>query len=58
MAGFDKIGCKPVIVTGPVIFSIGIFLAAGAHKIEWVIVGRIIQGMGESLQPSLPLWPT
>nr|WP_246282493.1 MFS transporter [Paraburkholderia caffeinitolerans] len=42
----DKMGRKPVIVTGLVIFAIGSFVAAGAHDITWIIVGRVIQGMG------------
>jgi len=42
----DKIGRKPVIVTGLVIFALGSFVAAFAHDIAWIIVGRVIQGMG------------
>jgi len=42
----DRIGRKPVIVTGLVIFALGSFVAAFAHDITWVIVGRVIQGMG------------
>jgi MFS family permease len=42
----DKMGRKPVIVTGLVIFAIGSFAATFAHDITWIIVGRIIQGMG------------
>jgi MFS family permease len=42
----DKIGRKPVIVTGLVIFALGSFVAAFAHDITWIIVGRVIQGMG------------
>ncbi|WP_429365578.1 MFS transporter [Paraburkholderia sp. MM5496-R1] len=42
----DKVGRKPVIATGLVIFAIGSFVAAGAHDIVWIIVGRVIQGMG------------
>ncbi|MGP8434281.1 MFS transporter [Paraburkholderia fungorum] len=42
----DKIGRKPVIATGLLIFAIGSFVAAGAHDITWIIVGRVIQGMG------------
>jgi MFS family permease len=42
----DKTGRKSVIVTGLVIFAIGSFVAAFAHDITWIIVGRIIQGMG------------
>ncbi|MGQ7939409.1 MFS transporter [Paraburkholderia sp. D1E] len=42
----DKVGRKPVIATGLLIFAIGSFVAAGAHDITWIIVGRVIQGMG------------
>ncbi|MFM0418773.1 MFS transporter [Paraburkholderia aromaticivorans] len=42
----DKIGRKPVIAAGLLIFAIGSFVAAGAHDITWIIVGRVIQGMG------------
>ena len=40
----DKFGRKPVIATGLVIFAIGSFVAASAHDITWIIVGRVIQG--------------
>ncbi|WP_179401247.1 MFS transporter [Burkholderia guangdongensis] len=42
----DKFGRKPVIAVGLVIFALGSFVAAGAHDIQWIIVGRVIQGMG------------
>ena len=42
----DKVGRKPVIATGLLIFAIGSFVAAGAHDMTWIIVGRVIQGMG------------
>ncbi|WP_321884594.1 MFS transporter [Paraburkholderia bannensis] len=42
----DKVGRKPVIAAGLVIFAIGSFVAAGAHDMTWIIVGRVIQGMG------------
>ena len=42
----DKIGRKPVIATGLLIFAIGSFVAAFAHDMTWIIVGRVIQGMG------------
>ncbi|MCP3714404.1 MFS transporter [Paraburkholderia sp. CNPSo 3281] len=42
----DMVGRKPVIATGLVIFAIGSFVAAGAHDMTWIIVGRVIQGMG------------
>jgi MFS family permease len=42
----DKVGRKPVIATGLAIFALGSFVAAGAHDMTWIIVGRVIQGMG------------
>jgi MFS family permease len=42
----DMVGRKPVIVAGLIIFAIGSFVAAGAHDMTWIIVGRVIQGMG------------
>jgi MFS family permease len=40
------VGRKPVIATGLVIFALGSFVAAFAHDMTWIIVGRVIQGMG------------
>jgi len=42
----DKLGRKPVIATGLLIFALGSFVAAMAHDMTWIIVGRVIQGMG------------
>lgn len=42
----DRIGRKPVIYMGLVLFALGSFMAATAIDIYWVIVGRIIQGAG------------
>jgi MFS family permease len=42
----DKFGRKPVIVLGLIIFALGSFIAAAATSIEWVIVGRAVQGGG------------
>ncbi|WP_109479284.1 MFS transporter [Paraburkholderia sp. C35] len=42
----DMIGRKPVIVAGLLIFALGSFVAAFAHDMTWIIVGRVIQGMG------------
>ncbi len=42
----DRIGRKPVIIIGLVIFVIGSIVAALADSIYWVIVGRALQGMG------------
>ena len=42
----DRIGRKPVIYFGLILFAIGSFVAAVATDIYWVILGRIIQGAG------------
>lgn len=42
----DRWGRKPVIVTGLVLFAAGSLIAALAHDIVWVIVGRTVQGTG------------
>lgn len=42
----DKFGRKPMIYAGLVIFAIGSVVAALAHNIEFIILGRAIQGAG------------
>ena len=42
----DRIGRKPVIVAGLLVFALGSLIAALAHSIEMIIVGRTLQGMG------------
>lgn len=42
----DKFGRKRVIVMGLLLFAAGSFVAAAAHNIGWIIVGRAIQGVG------------
>jgi MFS family permease len=42
----DKLGRKPVIALGLVIFALGSFVAAIGHSMAWIIAGRVIQGMG------------
>jgi len=42
----DKVGRKPVIYAGLVIFAIGSFVAATADSIYVVIAGRALQGAG------------
>lgn len=42
----DKIGRKPVIFIGLMIFALGSALAALSHSIEGVIIGRALQGGG------------
>ena len=42
----DRWGRKRTIYLGLVIFALGSFIAALAHDVEMVIVGRIVQGAG------------
>ncbi|SER06466.1 Predicted arabinose efflux permease, MFS family [Solimonas aquatica] len=42
----DRIGRKPVIVLGLVIFSAGSFIAGHAEEIHWILLGRAVQGAG------------
>jgi len=42
----DRFGRKPVIITGLALFALGSAVAAMAHSVQWVIVGRAIQGAG------------
>ncbi|MCU1719327.1 MFS transporter [Pseudomonas sp. 5P_3.1_Bac2] len=42
----DRIGRRPVIYVGLVVFALGSLLAANADSIQGVIAGRILQGAG------------
>jgi MFS family permease len=42
----DYFGRKRVIIAGLAIFALGSAVAALAHNIEWIIVGRALQGAG------------
>lgn len=42
----DRFGRKRVIVLGLLVFAIGSFVAAAAPSLEWLIVGRALQGAG------------
>ena len=42
----DRIGRKPVIIGGLLLFAFGSVVAAMAEDIQWVIIGRAIQGSG------------
>ncbi|HTI16322.1 MAG TPA: MFS transporter [Trinickia sp.] len=42
----DKLGRKPVIAVGLLIFALGSFIAGAGHSMNWIIAGRVIQGMG------------
>ena len=42
----DRFGRKPIIIVGLLLFAAGSFIAAAAHYIYWIIIGRVIQGAG------------
>ncbi|HMT92971.1 MFS transporter [uncultured Thiothrix sp.] len=42
----DRIGRKPVIIGGLLVFALGSMIAALSDSIELIIVGRTLQGMG------------
>lgn len=42
----DRIGRKPVIIFGLVLFAIGSVIAATSHSLNGIILGRAIQGAG------------
>ena len=42
----DRLGRKPVIIAGLVIFALGSFVAAGATDLWGVMLGRALQGAG------------
>ncbi|KXS31321.1 MAG: Major facilitator superfamily MFS_1 [Candidatus Gallionella acididurans] len=42
----DRYGRKPVIYISLVLFAAGSFIAADAHNIYWIIIGRVVQGAG------------
>ncbi|WP_158972556.1 MFS transporter [Paraglaciecola sp. L3A3] len=42
----DKIGRKPVIAGGLLIFAVGSLVAANAESMQWVVIGRFLQGAG------------
>jgi len=42
----DRFGRKPMIYLGLLLFMIGSLVAGVAEEIEWVIIGRAIQGSG------------
>ncbi len=42
----DRVGRKPMIVFGLLVFAAGSALAAAADNIHWIIAGRALQGAG------------
>jgi len=42
----DRWGRKPVIIAGLLLFAAGSLIAATASTLEWIIIGRALQGSG------------
>jgi len=42
----DRFGRKRLLYWGLALFAMGSFIAANAHDLHWIIVGRIVQGAG------------
>jgi MFS family permease len=42
----DRIGRKPVIVFGLLMFAAGAFIAGATKNIHWIMIGRAVQGAG------------
>lgn len=42
----DRMGRKPVMIFGLIVFALGSFLATWAPTLDWLIVGRSLQGAG------------
>jgi MFS family permease len=51
----DKIGRKPVIIGGLLVFALGSVIAAMAHTLTLIIVGRAVQGLGAIAGPTMAL---
>ncbi|CAE7543709.1 ydhC [Symbiodinium sp. CCMP2592] len=47
----DRIGRKPVLLVCLTLLSVASFCCGCAQRIEWFIASRLLQGMGESLEP-------
>jgi len=51
----DRYGRRPVIVAGLVLFIVGGVICALAPNIDWIIVGRVIQGVG-AVSAAITAW--
>lgn len=51
----DRFGRRPVIVFGLVLFVIGGVICALAESVDWIIVGRVIQGLG-AISAAITAW--
>lgn len=51
----DRYGRRPVIVLGMVLFIVGGIICAMAQNIDWIILGRVIQGLG-AISAAITAW--
>ncbi|PLC55812.1 MFS transporter [Pollutimonas nitritireducens] len=51
----DRFGRRPVIVFGMVLFIIGGVICALAPNVDWIIVGRVVQGLG-AISAAITAW--
>lgn len=51
----DKVGRKPVIIGGLLVFALGSVIAALASSMWLIVLGRMIQGMGAVAAPTMAL---
>lgn len=51
----DKYGRRPVIVFGMVLFVIGGIICALTDNVDWVTVGRVVQGLG-AVSAAITAW--
>lgn len=51
----DRFGRRPVIVFGMVLFVLGGVICALASNIDWIIVGRVVQGLG-AVSAAITAW--
>lgn len=51
----DKLGRKPIIIGGLMVFALGSAIAALAHSLWVIVLGRAIQGLGAVAGPTMAL---
>ncbi|MFT0545427.1 MFS transporter [Allopusillimonas ginsengisoli] len=51
----DRWGRRPVIVSGMVLFVVGGVICAMAKNVDWILVGRIVQGVG-AVSAAITAW--
>lgn len=49
----DRIGRRPVLITSMIVLCFGSLGCACSQRIEWFIAARVLQGIGESVEPVL-----